>query len=284
MAAERLKPQPKPLVIGSTEIIPGRKPYQEILLLDGKGKLLTTDYLKGKMDSVKVWNNDKNSVFFKTENNEGVLVCTPKHHSKQKITRTDSNGPFNVYPVGEYADIWFSRVLPEIEGLKVVTRRRFREASNQQISIRKAVMEDSIELIDIQENDGFDHAYYLTPDKIHDAMRMGQRFFIAEKGGETVGFAAAIFEGLRSRLRFLSVYEEFQREGIGTTLLDAVLEEVRQEGSEYLSLYLDTGSGTHENNKMYDFLSRYGFKEAGIERNRFGQDRDAIILHYYLSD
>ncbi len=123
----------------------------------------------------------------------------------------------------------------------------------------------------IQKNDGFSHAYYLTKNRIKRLFKRGELFFIAYIDKEAVGFTSVDFE-IRARLHFLSVLKDFQKIGAGSRLVREIVRETKKR--KYNHLYTITEKKAVLAPK---FLKKFGFKEVGFHKNRFGNEKDAII-------
>lgn len=107
---ERLRPNPNPIVLGTTEIVIGRKTHFEILLANAAGRILNeSDRLEG-LDALETWKVDGDKIFFYSPFTKGVLVC--EVNSDKKSTVFSKSGEkfeeLTVSLVGSHADRWFS--------------------------------------------------------------------------------------------------------------------------------------------------------------------------------
>jgi len=143
------------------------------------------------------------------------------------------------------------------------------------IKISKATIKDISLIIDIQKRDGFKHAYYLTPKRLKGLFNRGEIFYIAYLKNEAVAFVALDIEK-RVKLHFLSVAEEQRKKGIGTFLMQKIINETKKYKKTIIYAYVE------EKSPLEKFLIRNKFKKAGYFLNRFGKGRDANILSFSL--
>lgn len=119
---ERLRPQPRPYVLGQTEIIKGRKTSFKLLLADSTNKTLQKgDYRLQGLEGFKVCGRDKDKIFFYSPSQAGVIVCDVKKRNNLSIKVHDESQEFTAYTVGSHADSWFNEIL-KTPDLKVVAR------------------------------------------------------------------------------------------------------------------------------------------------------------------
>lgn len=120
--SERLKQQPKPYVLGQTEIITGRKSHFELLLIDPENRTLETEDVYYGAGNFKVWNVDKDKIFFSSYDvTRGVLVCEAKKDKKKRVYINDNDKKTPAYELGNHANSWFNEVLGTTD-LRVVAR------------------------------------------------------------------------------------------------------------------------------------------------------------------
>lgn len=138
------------------------------------------------------------------------------------------------------------------------------------VVVREGGIDDIEAMRTIQRNDGYEHAYYLEPDRLEKLLKRGETFFLAYFDGKPIGFSSVDFE-VRARLHFLSVLETESKRGVGSALMRTMLEESRRRGYKSAHTYVEANS-TKE-----DFLRRFGFDNIGKFGNRYGQGKDATI-------
>ncbi len=88
-------------------------------------------------------------------------------------------------------------------------------------------------------------------------------FLVAEHGGECIGFARAYHrrDGVTT-LHELGIREDCQRQGVGTSLLDSVIQIARSCGRERVRLKTPTEA------KSNAYYPRFGFGKTGTEKGR----------------
>lgn len=83
---------------------------------------------------------------------------------------------------------------------------------------------------------------------------------VARRNQETVGFAHAVREGAHCKLDKLYVHPGYQRQGIGTALLHAVLDWARQQQAHRVWLQVN-----RHNTQAIAAYRKYGFVIAGSQ-------------------
>ncbi len=143
------------------------------------------------------------------------------------------------------------------------------------VSIRKAKLKDteSIEMI-LRELAWFDHitekSSEITISKIEDHLRFCQQdschnIFVAEKGDEIVGYIAihwlfyAILPGPEGYISELFVSEKERGHGIGSLLIEEVIEQAKRKGCSRLMLANNRNRVSYEK----EFYKKNGFLERG---------------------
>jgi len=97
-----------------------------------------------------------------------------------------------------------------------------------EIKIKRAKSSDWKIIQRIQKNDGFKHAYYLTKKRILKLFKRGEIFYLAFLKNKAVAFTSVDFE-IRARLHFISVLKEFHQKGIGSILLNKIVNDSKKE-------------------------------------------------------
>lgn len=108
-----------------------------------------------------------------------------------------------------------------------------------------------------------EHADFLNKIEVQDL-----RYWVAKKQKKVIGISG-IYEywkdmGEASWVGWFCVDPEQRGEGIGTSLLNTVLEEAKKTGKEYLRVYTSTEPNQKTANKMYDKLSFVIFKREDV--------------------
>jgi len=143
------------------------------------------------------------------------------------------------------------------------------------IKIRRAKTKDISLIIDIQKRDGFRHAYYLTPKRLKALFKRGEIFYIAYFKNEAVAFVALDIEQ-RVKLHFLSVVREQGKKGIGSLLMQKIINEAKKYKKTIVYAYVEAKS------PLEKFLVKKKFKKIGYFLDRFMKGRSANILSFSL--
>jgi ribosomal-protein-alanine N-acetyltransferase len=103
-------------------------------------------------------------------------------------------------------------------------------------------------------------------------------YVVAEKAGEVVGYAGLFNSGDTADVQTLAVIPGWQRQGVGTALLDALVAEARRRGAH--ELLLDV---REDNAPALAFYARHGFEQLGKRRGYYANGRiDGLVLHRIL--
>ena len=143
------------------------------------------------------------------------------------------------------------------------------------IKIRKATVKNISSIIAIQKRDGFKHSYYLTSRRLKELFKREEIFFIAFMKNKAVGFSSLYLE-IRAELHFLSVIKEYTWKGIGSSLLQRILDEAKRCGKKMIYVYTEAKSPAES------FLTKKGFKKVGYFNDRFGKGKHSNILSLSL--
>jgi len=109
----------------------------------------------------------------------------------------------------------------------------------------------------------------ITPEKLALRLARGARFFVAEKGGEVVGFCELRL-GKNALLRGIAVGAGARGSGAGTALINRAVEEARKEGRP--RIYLKVEQGNEEAIRVY---GRLGFS---VVRETVGKQGERLFL------
>jgi RimJ/RimL family protein N-acetyltransferase len=145
------------------------------------------------------------------------------------------------------------------------------------INLRIASRKDFQTIIDLQKQDGFKHSYSLTKERLARLSKRGELFYIVESNNRPVGMISLDIE-IRARLHFFSIHKDFQRKGIGTEILHKIISELKHSFEDVKVVFCYS----EKNAPIVNFLKKNSFKEVGFYRNRFRNDRDAVILEREL--
>lgn len=143
------------------------------------------------------------------------------------------------------------------------------------ILITPADKGDIKHIIGIQKDDGFKHAYFLQEKRILTLLKRGEKFFLATINGQTVGFASFDPE-IRAKIHFLSVHKQFSRQGVGSLLMNNLLNAIKSMGYDKAYCYVEKKSS------IESFLIKFNFYKVGEYKNRYGDKKDASIWEISL--
>lgn len=128
--------------------------------------------------------------------------------------------------------------------------------------------------LDISRSDG---SHPVSEEWLDMLIRHGNVFFLAEEDGKAVGFASLNmrfkYDKYGAELDIISVRQESQGKGVGTALLKAVEDYVKDAGK--WSLYLFT---SFDNYKARRFYAKHGYLVVGILADRYGEGRHSVIM------
>lgn len=104
--------------------------------------------------------------------------------------------------------------------------------------------------------------------------RTTTRLWVASVSGAVVGYAAVWMVADQAELGDIAVDEELRRRGIGTRLLETVLEAMPEAGIR--DLFLEVRVSNDAARSLY---ARYGFEEVGRRPGYYSRPReDALVL------
>jgi [ribosomal protein S18]-alanine N-acetyltransferase len=103
-------------------------------------------------------------------------------------------------------------------------------------------------------------------------------YLVAEIDGQLAGYAGLMVSGETADVQTLAVAPAFQRQGVGTTLLAALVDEARRRGAD--TLLLDVRA---DNDAAIALYSRHGFDQISSRRGYYDAGRmDALVLRRNL--
>lgn len=144
-------------------------------------------------------------------------------------------------------------------------------------SLRLATELDLAHLVFIQKNDDYEHAYYLTEDRIERLIEAGEKFFIFYKDGEFIGMAG-IHLDVRVELHFFSVIAGDHQATDATELLEMLLAEVQSYKTRHRTMFCYSEPDA----PLVSFLKKHDFEIVGFYKNRYQNGKDAVILERKL--
>jgi len=147
----------------------------------------------------------------------------------------------------------------------------------QKYQLKKAGETDFAHLVFIQKNDGYEHAYYLTENRIERLVESGEQFYIMYVDNRFVGMASVDAE-IRIQLHFFSVLKNEQGQGHEEKMLELLLEEVRNHKVQHKTIHCFT----EPDSPLLNFLLAQGFEEVGFYKNRYQNGKDAVIVEKTL--
>ncbi len=104
-------------------------------------------------------------------------------------------------------------------------------------------------------------------------------YVIAEDSGDLAGYAGLRLSGDTADVQTLAVAPAWQRRGIGTVLLAALLDEARRRGAHEAMLEVRA-----DNEAALALYERQGFEQLAVRRGYYDAGRvDALVLRRRLS-
>ena len=143
----------------------------------------------------------------------------------------------------------------------------------QSLRIQRAGPTDYQTISDVQSDDGYSHAYYLTNDRYEKLLARGEQFYIAYSRNIPVGMFSVDLEQ-RAVLHFFSIRQSHINKGYGSELLSFACSLAIHNHSSIL-VFVET------NSPLKQFLITRDFKIVGYQKNRYGDCRNAHILEKF---
>jgi ribosomal-protein-alanine N-acetyltransferase len=102
----------------------------------------------------------------------------------------------------------------------------------------------------------------------------GHFYLVARDGDEVVGYAGLSVNDSEAWVQNLAVRADWQRQGIGATLLEALLVEADRRGAR--AVLLEVAVDNRAAQRLYD---RYGFAAVGVRRGYYQpSNTDAVVM------
>ncbi len=139
------------------------------------------------------------------------------------------------------------------------------------IRIRKCTQGDLGKVVDIERR-SFKCPYTESVFLYHLLMNP-DGFLVAQKDGVVVGYVIGIAMGRKGVVISLAVSPEFRRKGIGSRLINEILDCLKS--TEEVDVQVRIG-----NRSALKFYQSVGFKKEGIIKNYYSDGEDAIIMRF----
>lgn len=144
--------------------------------------------------------------------------------------------------------------------------------SSQQIQLRKFKPSDLPQILKI-EKDLFGVDAYNQTVILDGFKRAGEGFIVVQQEGKIVGYITGFIEPSRDFIDNLAVKENFQRKGLGKTLLDSLLKYFSQKGFKKVQLVV------RENNlSAINFYEKNSFKKIKLLKNCYPDGGTGILM------
>jgi len=151
----------------------------------------------------------------------------------------------------------------------------------KKLNFRKAAVSDLKDLFEIGKMD-FGDEKWLTAKFLEDSLLEIGYHYIVEYESKTVGgIIVTKYDFPKNWIYYLVVHPDYQRQGIGTKILNLVEEDVINNLPKKDSLYVDVGTEL-EDLAAREFYLKNGFKSEGRVENWFDDGMPALILRKSL--
>jgi ribosomal-protein-alanine N-acetyltransferase len=104
-----------------------------------------------------------------------------------------------------------------------------------------------------------------------------RHYVVAAIGGQIVGYAGVMAVGPEADVQTLAVTSEYQRQGVGTQLLETLIDEATLRGCSRLTLEVAATSASAQ--RLY---LRRGFEVIARRSGYYGPGADALIMRLRL--
>ncbi|MGN0526073.1 MAG: ribosomal protein S18-alanine N-acetyltransferase [Acutalibacteraceae bacterium] len=106
------------------------------------------------------------------------------------------------------------------------------------------------------------------------------RFFVAQNNGEVLGYIGAHNVLGEVYITNIAVFSEFKRQGIGEKLIETLLNFVKEEKAEFVTLEV-----RKSNDPAIGLYKKMGFKMVGERKDFYEKPKeDALLMTYYLNE
>ncbi len=150
---------------------------------------------------------------------------------------------------------------------------RFKSSPAHMIKLRKFSFDHDLERIIEIEKQSFGEPWpddYLK--KV--AREPSNDFIVAEADGKIIGYVLArVKEDKSGSTKTIAIDTEYRKQGIGKTLISAVIEKLKEKGAKQVFLHLRTYNKT-----ATEFYKNLGFETIETKKNYFPNNDDAYLL------
>lgn len=141
----------------------------------------------------------------------------------------------------------------------------------KKVEICKMTLDD-LKKIELCFHSDFDD--FWTPSLLKsELMGKNKNYIVARKADEIVGFAGSMMNFPDMEIMTIVVKKTQRGNGIGTLLLDKLIEIAKKNDVE--KIFLEVKQTNEIARKLYE---KAGFQEVGIRKNYYGEHNDAIIM------
>lgn len=102
---------------------------------------------------------------------------------------------------------------------------------------------------------------------------VSREYWVAVSGAEVVGYAGLFFLPPDADVQTLAVKAEWQGQGIGTRLLNVMIDSAASRGCTHLMLEVRV-----DNPRAQDLYLKHGFKSLGFRRDYYGPGLDCEVM------
>jgi ribosomal-protein-alanine N-acetyltransferase len=143
----------------------------------------------------------------------------------------------------------------------------------QEIEIRKVQLSDLYEIYKI-EQENFIHCW--SKEFIQFNVQLPEyirKFYVAVKENKIVGYIVCWLSDKTAHIYNISVKKEVQNQGIGSCLLEYLLEELKKDGFKTVVLEV-----RKSNSKAINLYKKFGFAEVKVLPKFYPDGKDAIFM------
>ncbi|MBS7360683.1 MAG: ribosomal protein S18-alanine N-acetyltransferase, partial [Oscillospiraceae bacterium] len=106
------------------------------------------------------------------------------------------------------------------------------------------------------------------------------RFFVAQNNGEVLGYIGAHNVLGEVYITNIAIFPEFKRQGIGKKLIETLLNSVKEENAEFVTLEV-----RKSNESAIGLYKKMGFKVVGERKDFYKKPKEnALLMTYYLNE